>query len=107
MKQRFLAVLPAFEPDEALVELTEELSESGVEVIVVNDGSSGEYKNIFRAAALYATVLSYPENHGKGYALKFAFRHILKHYSYPLTVVTADADGQHSLKDIDKSLRTA
>ena len=103
MKRR-LAVIPAFEPDEALIKITEELSESGIEVVIVNDGSSEKYNGIFREAAEHATVLSYKKNHGKGYALKFAFRHIMKHYPNPLTIVTADADGQHSRKDIERVL---
>ena len=99
MKRR-LAVIPAFEPDEALTEISRELSDNGIEVIIVNDGSPDDYNDIFRESSNYATVLSYKENHGKGYALKYAYKHILRHYDGNATIVTADADGQHRRHDI-------
>ena len=105
--KRKLAVIPAFEPDESLIDIASALSDNGIEVIIVNDGSSSDYDEIFRAGSEFATVLSYKKNQGKGHALKYAYKHILKHYSNPLTIVTADADGQHKLEDINRVLTEA
>jgi glycosyltransferase involved in cell wall biosynthesis len=71
-------------------------------VIVVDDGSShgqavesgektaAQFEGIFMSAGNFATVLSYPENHGKGYAMKTAFRHIKDNYHGNFTVVVID-----------------
>ena len=42
--------------------------------VVVDDGSGERYTSLFEEASRFATVLSYPENHGKGYALKTGLR---------------------------------
>ena len=44
-------------------------------------------------------VKHYDKNKGKGHALKTGFSYIKKHFPHG-DVVTVDADGQHSLKDI-------
>ncbi len=99
MRQRII-LIPAYEPDQKLIELLKELREQTVTVIVVDDGSGQAYSKIFEEASDYARVISYPENHGKGYALKTGLAAIKKNFTAPYTVVTADADGQHKVDDI-------
>ncbi|RSL29891.1 glycosyltransferase [Salibacterium salarium] len=98
-------VIPAFNPDQKLLNVVRELSkEAFQEIIVVNDGSGEEYVPIFDAAAEWpsCTVLQHTENGGKGKALKTAFSYYSKNYPNGIGVITADADGQHTPSDIKK-----
>ena len=99
-----IVLIPAYNPDETLNKLLDELSEHDVKIIVVNDGSSEECDIIFQLAMFRATVLRHNINKGKGQALKTGLTYIKRNFLSPYVVVTADADGQHSVKDI---LRTA
>ncbi|WP_051671537.1 bifunctional glycosyltransferase family 2/GtrA family protein [Oribacterium sp. P6A1] len=108
-----IAVIPAYEPDDKLIEVAAEAAASGFEVVVVDDGSAGgnavksgkvpaeKFRLIFEDAKLFAHVISYPENRGKGYAMKEAFRYIRDKYRYEpgYAVVVIDSDGQHRVSD--------
>ena len=39
MRNRFIALIPAYEPDMKILGLTEELREKGFDIVVVDDGS--------------------------------------------------------------------
>nr|WP_302596852.1 bifunctional glycosyltransferase family 2/GtrA family protein [uncultured Cellulosilyticum sp.] len=96
-----VVVIPAYEPDEKLVELVRQLRvRSSYKIVVVDDGSGIDYKDIFEQVGKYAKVLSYAKNKGKGYALKTAFKWVKEVYGEAVSIVTADADGQHRLEDI-------
>lgn len=94
-----VALIPAYEPDEKLLSLLRELTAAGLKNIVVDDGSGEAYNQLFAEAAEYATVLSYPENHGKGHALKYGLSYINEHIRGKFIVVTLDSDGQHQVRD--------
>lgn len=94
-----IALIPAFQPDRRLYETARDLKEKGFNVIITDDGSGRKYRKIFSMAGKYASVISYPVNHGKGYALKTGIHYIMKKYSSGYVVVTVDADGQHSAED--------
>ena len=50
---------------------------------------------------LLLSVLTHPENKGKGEGLKTAYRYIKETYAgEEVAIVTADSDGQHSPEDI-------
>ena len=93
-------LVPSYEPDELLVNTVKGLFDSGFNVLIVNDGSSSEYDKTFEEASKYGKYLSYEKNHGKGYALKYGYKNILKEYPDTKYVITCDGDGQHALKDI-------
>ena len=95
-----LALIPAYMPDEALIEITKELHNRGFTVIVIDDGSQSEYDEVFNKAEEFAKVIRYKKNKGKGNALKKGLRFIKASYPPPYTVVTVDADGQHRIKDV-------
>lgn len=102
LNERIPVVVPAYEPDEKLVALVEELKQSGfTKVIVVDDGSEGEqYRALFeKVEQLGCVVLHHAVNQGKGRALKTAFHHCLYHDPDALGCVTIDSDGQHTVKD--------
>ena len=95
-------VIPAFEPNERLISLIIELNAAGLgPVIIINDGSSNEYDEIFSKAKELidnngGKLISYRQNKGKGRALKTAFSYIEENMSDVLGCVTADSDGQHT-----------
>lgn len=95
-----VVLIPAYKPDEVLVELVRELSGQGVGVLVVDDGSNLRCAPIFAEAGRYAHVLHLPENSGKGAALKFGMAHLLEEFPDCTHFITADADGQHRVSDI-------
>lgn len=103
---RTALVLPALDPGPALTELLEQLGTMWRgPVVVVDDGSGGQARAIFaRAGQLGATVLHHGQNLGKGAALKTAFRYCRTAWPELAGCVTADADGQHTARDI---VRTA
>ena len=91
-------LIPTYEPGEALPALTRALMDKGVPVVVVNDGSATGLEYFERIRAQGAVVLEHGENLGKGRALKTGLAWMAEQ-GYE-GVVTADADGQHSLEDI-------
>ena len=95
-----IALLPAYEPQELLIGLIEELKKQDLEIIVVNDGSGSGYEDIFTEAAKQAVVLRHEINRGKGAAIKAGLTYISHHYRPPYTVVTVDADGQHKSAEV-------
>ena len=100
-------IIPAYEPDEKLIKLLDELVAARVSpVIVVNDGSDKEkYGHLYdQARDREAVVLEHAVNMGKGRALKTAFNYCLNEYGGLVGVVTADSDGQHAVSDIQKCM---
>jgi len=94
-----IALVPAYEPGPLLISLLEELTKSGFENVLVDDGSGSGYADIFEKASEKAVVLTHPENCGKGRALKTGLKYIHEHYGTDIVVVTVDADGQHRVED--------
>ncbi len=95
-----IVLIPAYKPDEKLIELVKELNNNGLSAVVVNDGSGSEYDSIFQAASQYAEIVVHPQNKGKGRALKTGIKYISDNFSDCRYFITADADGQHKVEDI-------
>jgi glycosyltransferase involved in cell wall biosynthesis len=97
-----VVLIPAYNPDKALVSLAKQLVERAITVVVVNDGSTADSLAIFdQLTALPNThLLAHDTNRGKGAALKTGLKHIMSCGMGCGGVVTADADGQHLLEDI-------
>ena len=94
-----IILIPAYEPDNRLIELIKEIDKNMFDVIVINDGSGDNYKNIFNEVSKYVKLIEYDKNMGKGYALKTGFKYIKENYSDNYVVVTMDSDGQHTIRD--------
>lgn len=95
-----IILIPAYMPDETLVGLARELRENQFHILIVNDGSGEAYAPIFERVSEYAEVIGYEKNCGKGYALKYGMQYIRNEHEDFRYFVTADADGQHAIKDI-------
>ena len=93
-------LIPAYQPDHLMIELLINLKKEGFDIVVVNDGSGDEYNQVFEEAKQYALVLNQNPNRGKGAALRLGFSYINLNPSNHKYVITCDADGQHSIKDI-------
>lgn len=98
-------LIPAYQPDEKLTGLVERLvGETGLAPVVVDDGSTRGREIFPQVEALGATVLTHPQNRGKGRALKTGIAWMAQ--AGFDGVVTADADGQHLVEDIVAIART-
>jgi glycosyltransferase involved in cell wall biosynthesis len=100
---KFAILIPAYKPDTRLVQLVEALSNaSQAPIVIINDGSPAAHDPVFAGLAAYPTVklLAHPFNQGKGAALRTGFSYIQTLPAEIACIVTADADGQHSVKDI-------
>lgn len=93
-------LIPAYKPDHLLIKLLQNLKKEEFDIVVVNDGSGDNYQDIFDEASKYAYVLVQERNRGKGAALRFGFTYVNLHQDSHNYVITCDADGQHSVKDI-------
>lgn len=97
-----IVLIPAYEPDLALVSLVRELARHlpDATVVVVDDGSGPSYRELFDVVGdAGAHVLRVPLNRGKGVALKLGFAWAARH-APGQAVVCADCDGQHTPTDI-------
>lgn len=97
-------IIPAYNPDDKLIKLIKTLKKMNMKIIVVDDGSNLESKNIFNTIEdeYLCNVYHHKRNLGKGAALKNGMEFAIKNYPDSCGCVTADADGQHSPEDILK-----
>ncbi len=98
-------LIPAFEPDEKLINLIDKLAKfSFTKIYVVDDGSSKNCVNIFNYIdnEPNCMVIHHEQNRGKGAALKTGMKEILNLNPTPIGCITVDADGQHLPEDILK-----
>ena len=95
-------LIPSLEPDDRLPAYLRQLRERGFErMVVVDDGSSAKAQPLFDEMAQMegVTVLHHDVNHGKGVALKTGYAWIRDNLPEVSGVITADADGQHTVED--------
>lgn len=98
---QMLVLIPAYKPDRRMVDLCAELRAAGFAVLVVDDGSGESLRPLFEEAkALGCHVERHAVNLGKGRALKTGINAAMNHYPKLSGLITADADGQHTCKDI-------
>lgn len=96
-------LIPAYNPDKTLIEVTGVLFRAGFsDIVIVDDGSKPECATIFHKLDQtdHCHVLRHAVNCGKGRALKTGLNYIYLNFPEAAGVVTADADGQHRPEDI-------
>lgn len=99
------ALIPAYNPDDKLIEITHEHVKYGFNIVVVDDGSDETCNDIFTEIIACADVLHHRTNRGKGAALRTGLDYIAQKNSgladtNGYVVVTLDADGQHYMNDV-------
>lgn len=97
-----VVLIPAYQPCELMLKLVDELAENGFTVLIVDDGSGELYEPLFAKTEGKATVIHHEKNRGKGAALKTGIAAIRELFPECRHFITADADGQHSIKDIKR-----
>ncbi len=97
--QTRMVLIPAYQPENSLLDLVREVNASGFLSIVVDDGSGSDYEKLFAQVSELAVVLRHPENRGKGRALKTGLHYIFENTADDYTIVTMDSDGQHRVED--------
>ena len=100
--EQAVILIPSLEPDERLPAYIRKLKEGGfAHIVVIDDGSSEAYQPIFdEVDAVEDTVVLHHEvNKGKGVALKTGYKWIMENLPDITGVITADADGQHTVPD--------
>ena len=105
MKEEKICVLiPAYNCEKSIATVIASVLRHTPNVLVVNDGSTDATLSIISTQFENQVVLvSYPQNRGKGYALKKGFEKA-RELGYT-AVITIDSDGQHSADDIPKFVR--
>ncbi len=89
-------VIPAYNEDEAIRGVVQELVERGHQVVVVDDGSRTPLLDVLRGQPVHA--LRHAINLGQGAALQTGISYALRQGAS--VIVTFDADGQHQSSDI-------
>lgn len=104
MHRNCVLIIPSLNPNEELIPYLKALAANGFsKIILVNDGSSTQSCDIFNAAGAMeeCDMLIHTVNMGKGRSLKDACNYYCQKYANDyLGVITADADGQHTVGDI-------
>ena len=96
-----IVLIPAYKPDARLIELVRELRDRQLDVMLVDDGGQEAFAPVFaQCRELGAEVAVHTVNLGKGRALKTGINAALLRWPELRAIVTADADGQHTPKDI-------
>lgn len=100
---KVLLVIPLYNHGETIATIVELALATGYPVLVVDDGSTdGGAESI---GSLQCDLLSFPENKGKGEAIKAAAAFAAEH-GYE-AICTMDADGQHNPAEAVKLIRSA
>lgn len=96
-------VIPAYKPDNRLPPYVAALKEAGIgKIVIVDDGSGEEHRALFESIPQddVTHVISYVSNAGKGVALKRGMAYVQKECPEQSFVITADSDGQHTVRDV-------
>ncbi|MDR2810415.1 MAG: glycosyltransferase [Tannerellaceae bacterium] len=93
-------VIPTYNNTTYLPGVLDEVLQYTSSVIVVNDGSTDRTLELLESYSSRITIVSYPQNQGKGYALGRGFDQAeALGYTYAITM---DSDGQHVASDLPR-----
>ena len=92
-----VVIIPTYNNQATIAKVIADVKEYAEDIIVVNDGSTDSTSEILSKID-GIRLIEYPENKGKGYALKLALKRATEWgFRYAITI---DSDGQHYADDI-------
>ncbi len=92
-----VVIIPTYNNQATIAKVIANVKEYAEDIIVVNDGSTDSTSEILSKID-GIRLIEYPENKGKGYALKLALKRATEWgFRYAITI---DSDGQHYADDI-------
>lgn len=101
MNKDIVVLIPVYNPDEKIMsKFLDELTKKFKNIVFVNDGCNKKHKKYMDALEEKYPVIKHNVNLGKGRGLKNGINYILNNYPKCKVIVSADCDGQHSVKDI-------
>lgn len=93
-KSDICVIIPTYNNGSTLADVIEQTLAQRLDIIVINDGSTDNTAELLKNYIPVLTLISYPGNKGKGFALKQGFAKACEMgFSY---AVTLDSDGQHN-----------
>jgi glycosyltransferase involved in cell wall biosynthesis len=96
-KKKCCVIIPTYNNHQTIEQVVNDVMEYTDQVVVVNDGSTDNTEEIL-SKFNQVDIVGYPNNKGKGYALRKGFRFAWdKGYEYAITI---DSDGQHFASDL-------
>lgn len=91
-----LIVIPTYNNSKTLRHVTQQVIDTGLDLLIVNDGSDDGGPESLEGLAV--SIINFPENRGKGAAILAAAEWAERNsYNY---IITIDADGQHDPGDL-------
>lgn len=99
---RLGVVIPVYNHEQAIAEVTASILRYGLHCVLVDDGSSRACAEVLDQLATnpQVTLLRHASNRGKGEAVLTGLRYLVQHgYSHALQI---DSDGQHDSADIPR-----
>ena len=95
---KICAVIPTYNNAGTLLDIIERTHMQLNDIIIVNDGSTDNTRQVLTSVSFPIHIVDYTKNHGKGYALKQGFNKAIElGFTHALTI---DSDGQHFPEDI-------
>lgn len=108
MNKDAVILIPCYDPNEKIMQkFVFELEKSFENIVFVDDGCNKKHAKYFEKLAKNHSVIKHNINLGKGRGIKNGINYILNNYPSAKVIVTADCDGQHSVKDIKKCYEVA
>lgn len=105
MNNKVVIGLPAYNEGAVLPQLLQSMEPlqnslgAGLEVLVINDGSTDNTEETLQEYARshsYLKYISHPQNQGLGMAIKTLFSNVINEYKDEDVLITLDADNTHS-----------
>ena len=101
-KQEEIFVIPAYNEWKVIEATIQTVLDAGYKnIIVVNDGSKDNSREILEKLWNKIIVLHHYKNRGQWAALETGFEYIRRYGNETNYIVTFDSDGQHNIKDVE------
>ena len=105
---RVVVIIPAYNPNQKLLQLVDDLIKDQLtDIVIIDDGSTvTDSQRILELCEerQEIKVLRHTVNQGKGRAIKTGINYVLNDMQNAMGIITVDADGQHHINDVQKCI---